>query len=226
MNPVVLTRMSSPAASGTSYEEFPDKLWELLLTHCPNLQELTLQFSNNLDRVYNIRRLSNGRWPSLKSLTLGNSILLDTKTLPAQSPFMIFLTAHPTLESLAFHHSIDPQLPNTLSLPPTALPRLESFTGMSSHVAGLPSPSFIRSYRHSELLVMRQFNTLVCPGLIRSSITSLTFAVKLDGESWKNTSDLKALFKAVPQLVHLDVSCLAPAYEWGDLNFNDVRTWL
>ncbi|KAJ6452422.1 hypothetical protein C8R45DRAFT_1193815 [Mycena sanguinolenta] len=119
-------------------EDLPVQLWEMILNRCPNLRELTLCSFSPSYRLFNINRVTEGRWPALSSLTLGSfgydndfSII----ALPAPA-FAKFLAAHPTLTFLRlawnFKYWMSPKTMADLSFPPI----LDQFAGI---VQQLPS---------------------------------------------------------------------------------------
>ncbi|KAJ7610736.1 hypothetical protein DFH06DRAFT_1308611 [Mycena polygramma] len=83
-------------------EELPKQLWDMLLTRCPNLTELTLCSFSASHRLFDISRVTEGRWPQLASLTLGAfGYNADFTVLAAPAvPFATFLATHPTLTYL------------------------------------------------------------------------------------------------------------------------------
>ncbi|KAF7375230.1 F-box domain-containing protein [Mycena sanguinolenta] len=115
----------------------PDRLWEMLLVHSPNLVELTIDGTCLVSQLWNIRKIFTGRWRFLRSLSLGNvsSRSLDTDTPEGTA----FLAAHPRLENLTFFGSLSGYSNGVSSLPLMPLPRLETFTGKINQLKEISS---------------------------------------------------------------------------------------
>ncbi|KAF7340585.1 F-box domain-containing protein [Mycena sanguinolenta] len=110
----------------------PMQLWDMILNRCPNLRELALCSFSPSYRLFNINRVTEGRWPALSSLTVGSfgyDNEFNITGLPAAA-FAEFLAAHPTLTFLRlawnFKYWISPKTMVDLSFPP----KLDSFAGV------------------------------------------------------------------------------------------------
>ncbi|KAG6830405.1 hypothetical protein H0H92_000901 [Tricholoma furcatifolium] len=102
-------------------EKLPRRCWEMLLEHCPNLEELTIGGSAPSPRIFNTRHVTAGRWPRLRKLTLGDMQLQpaadhDGKGSP-RFTLSQFLIMHPRLQEVAFLQPGANGFPNYLSLP-------------------------------------------------------------------------------------------------------------
>ncbi|KAF7372077.1 F-box domain-containing protein [Mycena venus] len=117
-----------------SHEDLPPQLWDMILNRCPNLTDLTLCSFSASHRLFNIDRVTEGRWPELSSLTLATSHSLR----PPAAPFATFLAAHPSLSYLRlvwnFKRWMSPDADDkmNLRLPPT----LDVFSGIVQQLSG------------------------------------------------------------------------------------------
>jgi hypothetical protein len=117
----------------------------MILNRCPNLTELTLCSFSASNRLFNIDRVTEGRWPELSSLTLGAFGYNSDFTLaaPPAAPFTTFLAAHPSLSYLRlvwnFKRWMSPDADDkmTLTFPPT----LDAFSGIVQQLSGGPNYS-------------------------------------------------------------------------------------
>ncbi|KAG6850443.1 hypothetical protein H0H93_013315 [Arthromyces matolae] len=78
------------------------QLWDMLIHRCPNLEELVIEGVSTLPTDF--QALVRGRWPKLRKLALGDVSIDWTPVPPDQPnkrPFITFLEAHPSLESLS-----------------------------------------------------------------------------------------------------------------------------
>ncbi|KAF8207084.1 hypothetical protein K438DRAFT_1962716 [Mycena galopus ATCC 62051] len=186
-------------------QTLPDRLWEMLLVHSPNLVELTIDGTCLVSQLWNIRRIFTGRWRFLRSLSLGNisSRMLDTDTLDGT----IFLKAHPSLERLAFFGSLSGHSNGVSSLLLMPLPRLEAFSGKMNQLkevssAQLPS---LRSLRLSDFFSPAALFAPIVQGF--PSITSLAVCVNfLDTTNGGHQGFFNHLLSSCPQLTHVEIS--------------------
>ncbi|KAJ6570109.1 hypothetical protein DFH09DRAFT_917578, partial [Mycena vulgaris] len=186
-------------------QQLPDRLWEMLLAHSPNLVELTIDGTCTVSQLWNIRRIFSGRWRFLRSLSLGNisARSLETDTEEGKK----FLMAHPRLESLAFFGSLSGFTNSITSLPLLPLPSLRTFTGKINQlkdVNGTQLPS-LRSLHLSDFFspaakfapVLEEF----------PAVLSLSVCVNfLDTVNGGHQGFFERLLSACPQLTHIEVS--------------------
>ncbi|KAJ7220165.1 hypothetical protein GGX14DRAFT_585836 [Mycena pura] len=132
-------------------QQLPDRLWEMLLVHSPNLTELTIDGTCLVSQLWITRKIFTGRWRYLRSLSLGNisSRPLDTDKQEGAA----FLTAHPRLENVEFFGRLWGHTDNISSLPLAPLPKLRTFAGKISHLKDilgteLPALQSIRLANH------------------------------------------------------------------------------
>ncbi|KAJ7762953.1 hypothetical protein B0H16DRAFT_1718787 [Mycena metata] len=119
-------------------EDLPAQLWDMLLNRCPNLTELTLCSFSASHRLFAVSRVTEGRWATLSSLTLGAFGYNSDFTLaaPPAAPFATFLAAHQTLTYLRlawnFKRWMSPNTDDTFSVP--FPPSLDAFSGIAQQL--------------------------------------------------------------------------------------------
>ena len=140
-----------PCAEGLpKIEKLPKKFWAMLLERCPRLEELTIGGPAPSPRVFDIRHITAGRWLRLRSITIGDMVLISSTQSEEQArkdhaAFMAFFAAHPTLRSISLQHAGgSANFPSAFILPPNALPNLNSFGGPLKFVRTLPNPHRLR----------------------------------------------------------------------------------
>jgi hypothetical protein len=187
-------------------QELPDRFWDMLLNHCPDLVELTLEGTCNTYQLWTIRKILSGRWPRLRSVSFGS---LSPHEAPSDDEEMAsFLSAHPSLEEIRFMSGMYYSRSSLFYLP--ALPHLYCFNGRLQQLklAGdLPALRclqltdwFSPSARFAEML-----RFIPC-------LASLSICVNfLDSN---NRSDCRVLYQRVlsacPHLNHLEISATGP----------------
>ena len=135
----------------------PDAFWEMILTRCPELSELTIcSFSPNTctfditpllstsfspSSSFSVSR-DGTQFPRLASLTLGSFGYQSNFSLGPTGPsFGDFLSHHPSLTYLRllwnFRRWVSPDVV-PMSLAPRSLPSLETFVGIYQQLAQIP----------------------------------------------------------------------------------------
>ncbi|PFH53482.1 hypothetical protein AMATHDRAFT_54571 [Amanita thiersii Skay4041] len=66
-------------------ERLPKKLWAMLIERCPHLEKLVIGGPTPSPRVFNVKHILAGRWPSLKHLELGDVVLSGRRDRPGNS---------------------------------------------------------------------------------------------------------------------------------------------
>ncbi|KAF8206266.1 hypothetical protein K438DRAFT_1577975 [Mycena galopus ATCC 62051] len=209
------------------FDELPQTFWDMLINQCPNLEHLTIDTDN--ERYIDVRPLFNGRWPSLRHLTLGDFVLLDAfatvDPLGTNSGMMTFLAYHQGLEHLALHQLEGWYFPLSLSLPPTALPSLKHFSARFLMIRHIPNVLCLESlelmnhphgmYRMSGALwAISQLPALVSLRIWIDCHDSGDADVK--SEHMKYFADILV---AAPRLLHLDISCSSdPTFPMAELS--------
>ncbi|KAJ7242045.1 hypothetical protein C8J57DRAFT_1368244 [Mycena rebaudengoi] len=202
-----------------SLERLPKRFWQMLIEHCPHLEELTIGGAAPCPRLFDIRPVSYGQWPRLRSLTLGDLVMqvprnnADARKEPS---FMAFLRSHPGLRCLKMQHVGGDTFPASLKLPPAALPRLRSFSGPLPYVRSLPQPWLIQDLSLTGL----QHSTNAFPRLFASlqELTALTsLQILIDLSFFANVNRglqprdhgkvFRSLLASCPRLLHLDLLC-------------------
>jgi hypothetical protein len=197
-------------------EKLPRRLWEMLLERCPTLEELTIGGTAPSPRPFNIRHVTAGRWPRLRSLTLGDMVLQfgkDGKALLQENKaFTQFLLAHPLLQTVAFQHTGGNGYPPSLSLPRFALPNIKSFSGPPKYIKTLPNPKAVQELTISTLhhsISSIPPTCAILQGL--PSLHSLSIWIDLSFTSCHTPHDDGSMFGMLldccPRLRHLDVRC-------------------
>lgn len=197
-------------------ERLPRRLWAMLLERCSTLEELTIGGRAPSPRPFNIRHLTAGRWPRLRSLTLGDMVIQfgkDEKALLEESEaFMRFLVAHPLLQTLAFQHAGGHGFPSSLSLPRSALPNIKSFSGPPIYIKSLPKPRALQELTISTLHHSTSSLPPICAILQGLPyLTSLSIWIDLSFTNRNSPHDdgsvFSMLLECCPRLHHFDVMC-------------------
>ncbi|KAJ6588579.1 hypothetical protein B0H19DRAFT_921845 [Mycena capillaripes] len=200
-------------------EKLPRRFWEMLIEGCPDLEELVIGGVAPCPRLFDIRPVSYGHWPRLKSLTLGDLVMqAPPKNDGRKEPsFMVFLRSHPQLRCIKMQHVGGDAFPASLNLPPKALPCLRAFNGPLTYVRTLPQPWLLQhlslnGLQHSTSSFPRLFSTLQQ----LTSLTSLRLLIDLSLYT-SFTRSLQprdhgkifhSLLTSCPRLSHLDLLCL------------------
>jgi hypothetical protein len=182
-------------------------MWDMLLERSPRLEQLRIDVSQRSRRVWDTRRVVQGRWPQLRDLELGDCSMAGNASsrVLMETPFMRFLAAHPALERLRL-----PSLssfPRAIVLSPSSLPNLREFSGNVAHIRGLPNLPYIKTLSLVHQPLSEKMVSLVC-GTLRhmKSLTSLSIWLHLDAQT-----DHYAVFRNILDscrgLTHLDLAC-------------------
>ncbi|KAF7315425.1 hypothetical protein MIND_00057300 [Mycena indigotica] len=183
------------------------KLWDMLFTRCPNLQELSIEGYSAFPA--DAHCIIEGRWPHLQRLTLGD---LSVDWSPANSeqkgPFVAFLEAHPELQSLSLsRHNVDPV--HLHSIDHDTL-KLTSFSGTLHQLQGLSrSFSTLRSLTFRDPLWSRDPTILAIATVLTqlTALTDLSIIFTLHSP-YDSSSILRALVASCPQIQNLTLACL------------------
>ncbi|KAJ7267016.1 hypothetical protein B0H12DRAFT_1010601 [Mycena haematopus] len=193
--------------------ELPDQLWDMLLERSPRLEQLRIDVSQRSRRVWDTRRVVQGRWPQLRDLELGDCSMTGngSSRILMETPFMRFLAAHPKLERLRL-----PSLssfPRAIVLPPATLPNLREFSGNAAHIRGLPNLSYIKTLSLVHQPLSEKIMSLVCGTLkYMKSLTSISIWLHLDAQA-DHYPVFRNLFDSCPGLTHLDLACSEAPWE-------------
>ncbi|KAJ7753364.1 hypothetical protein DFH07DRAFT_921423 [Mycena maculata] len=187
--------------------ELPDQLWDMLIDRSPRLEQLRIDVSQRSRRVWDTRRVVQGRWPRLRDLELGDCSMAGngSSRIFMETPFMRFLALHSNLEHLRL-----PSLssfPKAIVLPPSSLPHLREFAGNVSHVKGLPNLPHITTLSLVHQPLSDKMVSLVCGTLKHmKSLTSLSIWLHLDAET-DHYGIFRNLLDSCRGLTHLDLAC-------------------
>ncbi|KAJ7185618.1 hypothetical protein C8R46DRAFT_1342852 [Mycena filopes] len=187
--------------------ELPDQLWEMLIERSPRLEQLRIDVSQRSRRVWDTRRVVDGRWPQLRDLELGDCSMAGngSSRIFMETLFMRFLAAHPALERLRL-----PSLssfPRAIILPSNSLPNLREFAGNVAHIKGLPNLAHIKTLALVHQPLSEKMVSLVCGTLKHMrSLTSLSIWLHLDAAS-DHYGVFRNLFDSCRALKHLDLAC-------------------
>jgi hypothetical protein len=193
--------------------ELPDQLWDMLIERSKRLEQLRIDVSQRSRRVWDTRRVVQGRWPQLRDLELGDCSMAGNGStrIQMETPFMRFLAAHPELERLRL-----PSLssfPRAIMLPPASLPNLREFAGNAAHVKGLPNLPRIKTLSLTHQPLSEKMLSVVCGTLkYMKSLTSLSIWLHLDAQS-DHYAVFRNLLDSCRGLTHLDLACSEAPWE-------------
>jgi hypothetical protein len=185
-----------------------EQIWNMLIQRCPNLEELTIDGISPMPT--DAHMLVEGRWPKLRKLSLGD-VSIDWVPGPVdptqKRPFITWLEAHPTLESLNLsRHTI--QSAYLSDLDATSL-HLSSFSGTMPQLQALPHiHSSLKSATFREPLLTRDVSPQAVASLLQgmSNLTDLKISFMLHS-MYDSGNLLRSLIASCPHLKHLDLTC-------------------
>ncbi|CAK5281631.1 unnamed protein product [Mycena citricolor] len=189
-------------------ERRPSKrLWDMLFQRCPNLEELVIEGHSPFP--VDVRCLTEGRWPHLHKLRLGD-VAVDWTTPPTtgKGAFIAFLEAHDGLHSLGLsRHNVDHR--HLTALEPDIL-KLSSFTGTFPQLQTLVSTyPHLMSLTFREPLWSRDVMTMTLSSVLQQlpALTQLNVTFLLHSP-YDSSSILRALMSSCPNLRDLKLSCI------------------
>ncbi|KAJ6457931.1 hypothetical protein C8R45DRAFT_1032324 [Mycena sanguinolenta] len=176
--------------------DLPPQFCEMLLQNS-DLEHLNLMLCRSHNNLQSLSRLFRGTWSKLRSFHI------EICTQSTRDDVGPFLASHPSIKSLSL-------LAHTYTLPlspldPGALPRLESFTGLSQHVSALPNVGHLESLVLEDRPIMDRLGVLAALGRL-TSLTSLV--ITMPGAS--HTSILSGIVSICSNLESLSVSYQTP----------------
>ncbi|KAJ7859779.1 hypothetical protein B0H14DRAFT_2745971 [Mycena olivaceomarginata] len=190
-------------------EDLPRQLWDMILTRCPNLTELTLCSFSASRRLFNIDRVAEGRWPALSSLTLGAFGYNSDFTLaaPPEPAFTTFLAMHPTLTYIRFAWNfkrwMSPEDPMALAFPPA----LESFSGIMQQLPDGGCSNLTTLDLMSEPLYATRAPALCSALRVLPMLTNLELWVHVPEPRAGHEAFFRGLWGAAPGLEDLHFMC-------------------
>ncbi|KAF7288181.1 F-box domain-containing protein [Mycena chlorophos] len=194
-------------------EELPSALWDMLLTRCPNLTELTLCSFSAGQRIFSIDRIVEGDWPQLTSLTLGTFGYNADFSLASQPPEMpLFLAKHPRLSALRlswnFRRWMSPDEDPAFSV---ALPStLEEFSGIAQQLPATGWDNVSTIDLMCEPLYAARFTQLCVALKAMPVLANLEIWVHVEPNMTAHAAFLQDLCDAAPRLEDLHFMCTTP----------------
>ena len=122
----------------------------MLLERSPRLEDLTLGGPAPSRRIFDIRHVTSGRWPRLRSVALGDMALISAEKedeIEAKKAFQTFFHFHRELRHIGLEHASGSAFfPGSFEFESVegspdlmdVLPKLESFAGSLKYVKTLP----------------------------------------------------------------------------------------
>lgn len=180
----------------------------MLLNRCPNLQQLTITTLSDSPCSLELLPLMAGRWPSLRSLTLGDFVV-EATSFSTHAAFGAFLAAHPQLTDVRFDRRARVYIYASTQLQ-TSLPGVEVFSSAWQDLQALKNPELVRCLRLMTDVHRAQVLPAVC-GMLHKLGSLRTLEIWLDfsapGSDWKYFG---SIFVACPQLQHLRITLSTP----------------
>jgi len=181
------------------------------MSRCKGLEELTIEGASPFPT--DAHHLLEGRWAKLKKLTLGDVAVdwipghANPSLEGGKSPFVQFLEAHPSLQSL--HLSRANVSPGQLASIDRESLHLRSFSGTLEQLQALPHIHHdLESMSFREPMQTREVTALAVAGLLQrlSSLKKLKISFMLHS-MYDSTNLLKSLIVSCPNLRHLELTC-------------------
>jgi hypothetical protein len=197
-------------------QELPERLWDMILNRCPDLEEVTICSFSSSSRLFDFQRITSARWPKLHTLTLGSFGYQNDFTLSPPSDFSLgdFLAAHPSLKYIRLSWNFKRWMsPETvpLYLPPTALPELATFIGIYQQLAELPNPSSLETLDLTCEPIYESRLPVICPILRNlTSLTSLDIWTHVPDPDSDHTQFFRSILDSCRKLTDLHFMCTTP----------------
>ncbi|KAF9468201.1 hypothetical protein BDZ94DRAFT_1247456 [Collybia nuda] len=190
----------------TESQELPERLWEMLLMKCPDLEHLTLEGTCQMDQLWDIRRVLSARWPRLKSISIGG--LSSHELISDDEEMAVFYKAHPALERIQFLSGMYYSRTSMFYIP--NLPYLRSFTGRIQQLRQAPDLPSLRSLDFTDWFSpSARFADIL---RFIPHVTSLSVSVNFLDSINKNSCIglYERLLGAFPGLSNLEISSTGP----------------
>ncbi|VDB95926.1 unnamed protein product [Peniophora sp. CBMAI 1063] len=195
------------------------RLWCMLINHCPNLEELTIDGYSPAEPV-DAHRLTRGRWPYLRKLVLGDVVTEWHTALnhAARRSFLTFLEQHRNLEILHLHSGqMSVGSPSILDdLHDGALPNVRDFGGSLAQLQAYAHRAKVHTLRLPDAILLRESSPLTVSAVLVTApqLTSLTISFALP-HGYDNGGIVRSIASACPMLEHLDFTCACrPAFKF------------
>ncbi|GLB45091.1 hypothetical protein LshimejAT787_1901690 [Lyophyllum shimeji] len=184
------------------------QLWDMLIHRCPDLEELTIEGVSSLPT--DVHTIVEGRWPKLRKLSLGDVSIDWVPGVVNQTekrPFISFLEAHPTLESLSLsRYTIQPA--HLATLDPGSL-QLSSFSGTLPQLQALPYlQPYLKSVTFRDPMQTREISAQAVASILQGlpRLTRLNISFNLHS-MYDSGNLLRSLITSCPHLRHLELTC-------------------
>lgn len=194
-------------------EELPPRFWEMIIKHCPNLEELAICSFSSSSRVFDFEPALDGSWPHLHTLTLGSFGYQSDFLLGPVDPHALgdFLTSHTSIKYIRFLWNfkrwMSPEMIQ-MHLGKSALPALDTYIGVYQQLAELPHPESVETLDLTCEPMYQSRLHAVCPVLARlTSLTSLDIWTHVAHPSRDNTNVYRTLIESVPKLTDFHFMC-------------------
>jgi len=198
-------------------EVMPLRFWDMLITRCPNLQELAICSFSSSARVFDFDQITEGHWPKLHTLTLGSfgyqpDFTIGPPSLSLETGLTAFLDRHTELKYVRFLWNFKRWLsPDSIPmyLSSSSLPALDTFIGVYQQLATLPNPQTIQTV---DLTCEPLYDMRL--GATCSTLQSLTNLTSLD--IWAHVGDsnggdqsrfFRSILLACPKLTDFHFMC-------------------
>ncbi|KAF8896563.1 hypothetical protein BD779DRAFT_1668330 [Infundibulicybe gibba] len=181
-----------------------DSFWDMLLIHSPDLREIVLDGANQKYYIWDIRKVFSGKWPNLRSISIGSLAYCD---LPTDDNLVSsFLTAHPNLRNVEFQWTT----PRTSMFYLPDMPSLYSFHGRSHQLKHAPALPSLRCLHFTDWFSpSARFQEILQPF---PNIRSLSIYVNfMDNITPTLCAGLyERVISSCPKLSHLEISSTGP----------------
>lgn len=179
----------------------------MLIERCPNLRDLSIESISTAGTQYYVdyERLLSGRWPNLRSLTLGG---FAPNVSWSYTLLHEFIAAHPQLTTLIINR-INMNIPPPLVLipPSTALSSVISLGGTLYDLADLPNLSNLECLKLTSFPLLPSQVSNLCT-VLRGLPNLISLEIWVDfKEALKDHHLFHYIFQSCPQLLQLEVSC-------------------
>lgn len=197
-------------------EDLPPQFWDMLVNHCPDLQELAICSFSSSSRVFDFERIAEGHWPRLHTLTLGSfgyqsDFSLGPHSLINENALSKFLETHRELKYIRFLWNFKRWMsPDEIPMPiaPTALPALDTFIGVYQQLAELPHPEKVETLDLTCEPIYETRLDAVCPLLSKlTALTSLDIWTHVFDPHRDHTPFFTAILAACPNLTDFHFMC-------------------
>ncbi|KAF8872955.1 hypothetical protein BD779DRAFT_1679476 [Infundibulicybe gibba] len=197
-----------------SLEALPERLWDMLLNRCPDLEELAICSFSSSARLFDFQRITDGHWPKLHTLTLGSFGYQNDFSLspPTEATLGRFIGAHPCLKymrlSWNFKRWMSPDNFFPMNLPASALPNLDTFIGIYQQLAELPNPSSITTLDLTCEPIYESRLPAICRVLQKlTSLTSLDLWTHVPDPDGDHTHFFRSILVSCPNLTDFHFMC-------------------